>query len=583
MTIPVTERIAGPFSCNGSVVDFDFAFKVFLTTDIRVVLTASMGAADDLVMTSEYTVALNADQTANPGGTVTTLTAFPVGYSITIDGSLAYSQTAELTNLGGFFPKVIERALDRLAIQSQQLKRLTDRSIKIPVVDGLLTVEVPIASVRANKFLSFDSLGNVTATADVGGSTTAAAASAAAALASQTAAANSAIAAGVSATASADSAVTAATSEAAAAVSAAAAANASPVPLMDLGGMNFNGTTTYLDTNALTGIADGKKGSFMWHGRFANAASATEIIHDATNSRFRVSRTATGNIAVLGLNAATTTILSKTANAMPCAAAGVYKILVSWDLAVPGSYKIYINDVAAATSTGTFTDDSIDYTTTEHSIGGGATGTAFFAGDMYSYWFDPTSALDFSTESVRRKFFSASGVQVPLGRNGELPTGTAPILFLAYGPYTSWSSNRGTATTAFTENGAPAAPATVGYGLYFETHVNGLGYVKGQGGAVIQATSKSTGVTINKKSGNITMNAASLAADTTASFTVTNTQIAADDVLILNHISGGTPGSYNLNARCAAGSAVIDVRNITAAPLLEAIVIKYVIVKGSSV
>jgi len=102
------------------------------------------------------------------------------------------------------------------------------------------------------------------------------------------------------------------------------------------------------------------------------------------------------------------------------------------------------------------------------------------------------------------------------------------------------------------------------------------------GGAVTQATSKSTGVTLSKATGQITMDAASLAAATVVSFTLTNTLIAATDVLILNHISGGTAGAYTLNAQCAAGSASINVRNATAGALAEAIVIQFVLIKGAT-
>jgi hypothetical protein len=107
-----------------------------------------------------------------------------------------------------------------------------------------------------------------------------------------------------------------------------------------------------------------------------------------------------------------------------------------------------------------------------------------------------------------------------------------------------------------------------------------LGYTTGSGGAVTQATSKSTGVTLNKTNGQITLNNAALAADTTVSFTLTDSAIAAGDVLVLNHISGGTAGSYLLNAQSAAGSASINVRNITAASLSEAIVIAFAVIKA---
>ena len=110
----------------------------------------------------------------------------------------------------------------------------------------------------------------------------------------------------------------------------------------------------------------------------------------------------------------------------------------------------------------------------------------------------------------------------------------------------------------------------------------GVGYAAGAGGTVTQATSKSTGVTLNKLSGQITLNAAALAANTGVSFTLTNSQIAATDVLVLNHASGGTAGGYLLNAQCAAGSALISVRNVTAAALSEAIVIRFAVIKAAT-
>ena len=110
----------------------------------------------------------------------------------------------------------------------------------------------------------------------------------------------------------------------------------------------------------------------------------------------------------------------------------------------------------------------------------------------------------------------------------------------------------------------------------------GLGYGTGSGGTVTQGagSGKATAVTLNKTNGQITLNNAALNADTTVSFTLTNSTIAATDVLVLNHISGGTAGSYLLNAQAAAGSATINVRNITAGNLSEAIVIGFAVIKA---
>jgi len=106
------------------------------------------------------------------------------------------------------------------------------------------------------------------------------------------------------------------------------------------------------------------------------------------------------------------------------------------------------------------------------------------------------------------------------------------------------------------------------------------GYATGAGGTVTQATSKATGVTLSKSTGQITLNNAALAADTTVSFTLTNTVIEVGDILIMNHISGGTAGSYLLNAQSSAGTASINVRNITGGSLSEAIVIAFAVIKA---
>ena len=112
------------------------------------------------------------------------------------------------------------------------------------------------------------------------------------------------------------------------------------------------------------------------------------------------------------------------------------------------------------------------------------------------------------------------------------------------------------------------------------TTTGAIGYATGAGGTVTQATSKATGVTLNKITGQITLNGAALAANTTVSFTLTNSEIAAGDLLLLNHVSGGTAGSYLLNAQAAAGSASINVRNVTAGSLSEAIVIGFAVLKA---
>ena len=101
--------------------------------------------------------------------------------------------------------------------------------------------------------------------------------------------------------------------------------------------------------------------------------------------------------------------------------------------------------------------------------------------------------------------------------------------------------------------------------------------------AVTQLSSKSTGVTVNTSAGQITMNAASLAAATNVTFTLTNSLLSVKDVIIINVASANaTAGAYNCwVSSMLAGSATITLRNITAGPLLEAVVINFAIIHAT--
>jgi hypothetical protein len=120
-------------------------------------------------------------------------------------------------------------------------------------------------------------------------------------------------------------------------------------------------------------------------------------------------------------------------------------------------------------------------------------------------------------------------------------------------------------------------PSTIeGTTVYADTEI---GYGTPAQGAVTQLTSKSTGVTLNKSAGKITMHNAALAAGTTVLFTLTNSTISANDVVIVNLGSAGTSGAYwPYVANVGAGTAVIGLYNNTAGSLSEAPVINFAII-----
>jgi hypothetical protein len=121
---------------------------------------------------------------------------------------------------------------------------------------------------------------------------------------------------------------------------------------------------------------------------------------------------------------------------------------------------------------------------------------------------------------------------------------------------------------------------TVSAGLIYAS--TELGYTSAAQGTVTQATSKSTGVTLNKSAGRITMNNAALAGATAVTFTLTNSQISAKDAIIVNVSGGGTAAAYTTYiSSMTAGSAEITLRNLTAATSLsEAVVINFAVIHG---
>ena len=111
-----------------------------------------------------------------------------------------------------------------------------------------------------------------------------------------------------------------------------------------------------------------------------------------------------------------------------------------------------------------------------------------------------------------------------------------------------------------------------------------IGYIGGTSPAVTQATSKATGVTLNRLGGAITTNAAALAATTDVSFTLTNSTIGVDDQITVWRKSGGTAGAYAVSVdSVAAGSCVITLRNKSGGSLSEAPVIGFTVIKAATV
>lgn len=173
MTISSNIRKAGPFVGNGTASNFAFTFKVFQASDLEVVrLNVSTTIETVLVINSDYTVSLNADQNSNPGGSITlTAGALAAGFNLVITSDIENLQPTDIVNQGGFYPDVIEDALDRATIQIQQLQEAVDRSAKLPITsaadaDALVADIVALANDQANIDLVATNMTDINTVAD---------------------------------------------------------------------------------------------------------------------------------------------------------------------------------------------------------------------------------------------------------------------------------------------------------------------------------------------------------------------------------------------------------------------------------
>lgn len=184
----------------------------------------------------------------------------------------------------------------------------------------------------------------------------------------------------------------------------------------------------------------------------------------------------------------------------------------------------------------------------------GATFSSCFAYADY-YGLMTLTGMTFSAPTVGPRFIMSNGGQIRTD-------GTDPNSFL---PGSSNGTYGGINTALLSYN------------------TGGIGYAAGAGGSVTQSTNRSTGVTLNKTTGAITTNSASLAAAAQATFTVTNSTVAINDVVLLSIRSGQTNKETRATVTAVtAGTFDITVMNQHAATAeTGSIVINFSVIKGA--
>ena len=335
------------------------------------------------------------------------------------------------------------------------------------------------------------------------------------------------------------------------------------------------------------------------------------VVYFSSASTWASSATLTANALVVGGGAgvAPSTITTGTgvvtALGVNTGSAGAF-VVNGGDLGTPsagtvtnltGTASININGTVGATTTNTGAFTSLTYSTT---LTGGTGIVNLGSGQFYK---DASGNIGIGTTSIIRFGFvsiassSTTTNQLVLAdTNAYNASPQAQMSFVikynAGGTYRDAGFIRGVKENAtdgnsasylsFATNGNAAAAVERfridSTGNALAVSAGGVGYGTGSGGTVTQVTSRTTGVTLNKTNGAITMFSAA-GSMVAATFTVTNNTVAATDTIILNQKSGTNlyvllvtavaAGSFNVTFYTTGGVA-------TDAPVINFSIIKAV-------
>ena len=157
-------------TCNGSATEFTYLFPAAATTDLSVYLiTIATGAlGEPLTLGVDYTATCSAT-----GGTVTTTETYSSAYELWIERVTPKTQSLNLVAGGAFNPTLLVAAYDKLTKIVIELYNQQSKFIHVDSREQNVDLELPVPSVRANNYLTFDDDGNVSMTpseadADVG-------------------------------------------------------------------------------------------------------------------------------------------------------------------------------------------------------------------------------------------------------------------------------------------------------------------------------------------------------------------------------------------------------------------------------
>lgn len=157
MTVATSTSKSGPYAGAGTTGPFTVTFRFLENSHLQVIKTSTAGIDSTLALTTDYAVSGAGAST----GTVTLVSALLSGEKLTIIRNVPFTQEADYVQNDAFPAESHERALDKLTMETQQLKEAIDRSIKLPP-----TSTEDVAALTADLIRVADSADNIDTVAD---------------------------------------------------------------------------------------------------------------------------------------------------------------------------------------------------------------------------------------------------------------------------------------------------------------------------------------------------------------------------------------------------------------------------------
>jgi hypothetical protein len=188
----------------------------------------------------------------------------------------------------------------------------------------------------------------------------------------------------------------------------------------------FDGSADYLSKASVTGLSGGNAFSVAFSFKRASLFQRPVFSFGATGflGSVQVDVNSSSGIVVRAYNTSNVEVLLATVSFASGYADNEWlHIAMSFDLSSVSNRQILVDGVAASVTYTTYLDGTIKWASNPFEVA--RSGGSYYDGEISDFWFDDSYVADLSsfydTETGKPKF---------LGATGELPTGSAPLIYL---------------------------------------------------------------------------------------------------------------------------------------------------------